>query len=119
MFHIYPLSNLNMIYIIIIYTDLLFLHVCFRLLAEKSTELGEQVNKLCNGLLKISDTREKVEAMTVELEEAKKQVAEFQTQCEEYLSVILEQKREADRHQKVNQFPLFIKYLYSLYFMLY
>lgn len=75
--------------------------VCFRLLAEKSTELGEQVNKLCNGLLKISDTREKVEGMTVELEEAKKQVAEFQKQCEDYLTVILEQKREADRHQKV------------------
>lgn len=64
-------------------------------------ELGEQVNKLCNGLLKISDTREKVEGMTVELEEAKKQVAEFQKQCEDYLTVILEQKREADRHQKV------------------
>lgn len=74
------------------------------------------MNKLCNGLLKISDTREKVEAMTVELEEAKKQVAEFQTQCEEYLSVILEQKREADRHQKVNHFPLF---KYHLYFILY
>lgn len=74
---------------------------CFRLLAEKSRELGEQVNKLCNGLLKISDTREKVEGMTVELEEAKKQVAEFQKQCEDYLTVILEQKREADRHQKV------------------
>lgn len=64
-------------------------------------ELGEQVNKLCNGLLKISDTREKVEGMTVELEEAKTQVAEFQKQCEDYLTVILEQKREADRHQKV------------------
>lgn len=77
------------------------MHLCFRLLAEKSLELEEKVNKLCNGLLKISDTREKVEGMTVELEEAKKQVAEFQKQCEEYLSVILEQKREADRHQKV------------------
>lgn len=72
-----------------------------RLLAEKSLELGEQVSKLCNGLLKISDTREKVEGMTVELEEAKTQVAEFQKQCEDYLTVILEQKREADRHQKV------------------
>lgn len=75
--------------------------LCVRLLAEKSSELGDQVNKLCNGLFKISDTREKVEAMTVELEVAKKQVAEFQTQCEEYLSVILQQKREADRQQKV------------------
>lgn len=75
--------------------------LCIRLLAEKSGELGDQVNKLCNGLFKISDTREKVEAMTVELEVAKKQVAEFQTQCEEYLTVILQQKREADRQQKV------------------
>lgn len=72
-------------------------------------ELGEQVNKLCNGLLKISDTREKVEGMTVELEEAKKQVAEFQKQCEEYLTVILEQKREADRHQKVELHTLIQK----------
>lgn len=84
----------------------MFLHPCFRLLGEKNLELGEQVNKLCNGLLKISDTREKVEGMTVELEVAKKQVAEFQTQCEEYLTVILEQKREADRHQKVKHHRL-------------
>lgn len=73
-----------------------------RLLSEKRCELGEQVSKLRNGLLKISDTREKVEAMSVELEVAKKQVAEFQIQCEEFLSVILQQKREADKQQKVN-----------------
>ncbi|MEQ2203297.1 hypothetical protein XENOCAPTIV_028271 [Xenoophorus captivus] len=45
-----------------------------RLLTEKRRELGEQVSKLRNGLFKISDTREKVEAMTLDLEEAKKQV---------------------------------------------
>lgn len=72
-----------------------------RLLAEKRSELGEQVTKLRNGLLKISDTREKVEAMSVELEEAKKQVAEFQKQCDEYLSVIVQQRIEADKQQKV------------------
>ncbi|XP_040887758.1 dynein heavy chain 2, axonemal [Toxotes jaculatrix] len=71
-----------------------------KLLAEKRCELGEQVSKLRNGLFKISDTREKVEAMSVELEEAKKQVAEFQKQCEEYLSVIVQQKIEADKQQK-------------------
>lgn len=68
---------------------------------EKRRELGEQVCKLRNGLFKISDTREKVEAMSVELEEAKKQVAEFQKQCDEYLSVIVQQKNEADKQQKV------------------
>ncbi|XP_060896803.1 dynein axonemal heavy chain 2-like [Labrus mixtus] len=70
-----------------------------KLLAEKRSELGEQVSKLRNGLFKISDTREKVEAMSVELEEAKKQVADFQKQCEEYLSVVVQQKREADKQQ--------------------
>ncbi|XP_028285542.1 dynein heavy chain 2, axonemal [Parambassis ranga] len=71
-----------------------------KLLAEKRSELGEQVNKLRNGLFKISDTREKVETMSVELEEAKKQVAEFQKQCDEYLIVIMQQKTEADMQQK-------------------
>lgn len=72
-----------------------------RLLAEKHSELGGKVSKLRNGLFKISDTREKVEAMSVELEEAKKQVAECQISCDEYLSVILQQKKEADKQQKV------------------
>lgn len=76
--------------------------VClFRLIAGKRFELGEQVSKLRNGLLKISDTREKVKTMSEELEEAKKQVAVFQKQCDEYLSVIVQQKTEADKQQKV------------------
>lgn len=78
-----------------------------RLIAEKRSELGEQVTKLRNGLFKISDTREKVEAMSVELEEAKKQVAEFQKQCDEYLSVIVQQKIEADKQQKVTTTIMF------------
>ncbi|KAM6908086.1 dynein axonemal heavy chain 2-like [Lycodopsis pacificus] len=72
-----------------------------KLLAEKRSELGEQVSKLRNGLFKINDTREKVEAMYVELEEAKKQVAGFQTQCVEFLSVILEQATETNTQKKV------------------
>ena len=42
-----------------------------------------------------------VESMSIELEEAKKKVAEFQKQCEEYLVVIVQQKRDADEQQKV------------------
>ncbi|XP_075968107.1 dynein axonemal heavy chain 2 [Anarhichas minor] len=72
-----------------------------KLLAEKRSELGEQVSKLRNGLFKINDTREKVEAMSVELEEARKQVAEFQIQCVEFLSVILQQTTEANKQKKV------------------
>lgn len=59
------------------------------------------MSKLRNGLFKIDDTRVKVEAMSVELEEAKKKVAEFQKECEEYLCIIVQQKREADEQQKV------------------
>lgn len=53
-------------------------------------------------LFKISDTREKVEAMSAVLEEAKQQVAEFQIQCDEYLSVSVKQKIEADKQPKVS-----------------
>nr|XP_040043942.1 dynein heavy chain 2, axonemal isoform X1 [Gasterosteus aculeatus aculeatus] len=70
-----------------------------KLLAEKRSELGEQVSKLRNGLFKINDTREKVKAMSVELEEAKKQVAVFQIQCDEFLSIILEQTTEANKQK--------------------
>lgn len=74
-----------------------------RLLAEKRKELSEQANKLRNGLFKIDETREKVQVMTLELEEARKKVAEFQRQCEEYLVIIVQQKREADEQQKVRR----------------
>lgn len=42
-----------------------------------------------------------VESMSIELEEAKTKVAQFQKQCEEYLVVIVQQKRDADEQQKV------------------
>ncbi|KAM6163721.1 dynein axonemal heavy chain 2 [Rhynchocyon petersi] len=71
-----------------------------KLLAEKRQELLDQANKLRTGLFKIDETREKVELMSVELEDAKKKVAEFQKQCEEYLVIIVQQKREADEQQK-------------------
>ncbi|XP_040308873.1 dynein axonemal heavy chain 2 [Herpailurus yagouaroundi] len=71
-----------------------------KLLGEKQQELLSQANKLRTGLFKIDETREKVEVMSLELEEAKKKVAEFQKQCEEYLVIIVQQKREADEQQK-------------------
>ena len=39
--------------------------------------------------------------MSIELEEAKTKVAQFQKQCEEFLVVIVQQKRDADEQQKV------------------
>ncbi|XP_053218034.1 dynein axonemal heavy chain 2 isoform X2 [Podarcis raffonei] len=72
-----------------------------KLLAEKRKELSDQANKLHNGLFKIDETRKKVEVMTLELEEARRKVAEFQKQCEEYLVIIVQQKREADEQQKM------------------
>lgn len=77
-----------------------------RLLGEKRQELLDQANKLRTGLFKIDETREKVEVMSLELEDAKKKVAEFQKQCEEYLVIIVQQKREADEQQKVAPPPV-------------
>ena len=42
-----------------------------------------------------------VEQMSIELEDAKTKVAQFQKQCEEFLVVIVQQKRDADEQQKV------------------
>ena len=74
---------------------------CDRLLAEKRTELGNEISKLRNGLLKIDDTSEKVQVMSQELEVAKTKVAKISKECEEYLVVIVGQKREADEVAKV------------------
>ena len=63
--------------------------------------MGDQANKLRNGLSKIDETREKVKNMTIELEDAKVKVVQFQKQCDEYLVVIVQQKRDADEQQKV------------------
>merc|ERR1719354_1467651 len=51
------------------------------LMAEKKKELGDAANKLKNGLEKIDDTRQKVEVMSVELEQSQVQVAQFQKEC--------------------------------------
>ncbi|XP_059574595.1 dynein axonemal heavy chain 2 isoform X3 [Alligator mississippiensis] len=71
-----------------------------KLLGEKRQELGQQAGRLRTGLARIDETRTKVEAMGAELAHAKCRVAEVQRQCEEYLVVIVQQKREADEQQK-------------------
>ena len=67
---------------------------------SKRQELGDAADKLSNGLDKLIETRQKVEAMTIELEETKVKVAVLQKQCEEYLVVIVQQKRDAEEQEK-------------------
>lgn len=69
------------------------------MLANKRSLISTQANKLRNGLWKIDDTRAKVYTMSIELEEAQVKVAEFQQQCDEYLVIIVAQRKEADEQQ--------------------
>lgn len=84
-----------------------------RLLHEKREELESAANKLKNGLSKIDDTRMKVELMSVDLVEAKNKVAQFQRQCEDYLIIIVQQKREADEQAKVSYATMKRTHIYS------
>ncbi|RZC39320.1 dynein heavy chain 2, axonemal-like [Asbolus verrucosus] len=70
------------------------------MLRDKRQEIASEANKLRNGLSKIDDCRSKVESMSVELEEAQVKVAEFQQQCDEYLVIIVAQRKQADEQQK-------------------
>ena len=79
---------------------------------EKRKELSDAANKLKNGLFKIDETREKVQTMSGELEEARANVTVFQKQCEEFLVIIVQQKRDADEQQKVS----LIQYVYPQIF---
>ena len=72
---------------------------------DKRKEIGDQANKLSGGLDKLIDTREKVQAMSIELEEAKIKVADYQKQCEDYLVIIVQQKRDAEEQEKVEKLP--------------
>jgi dynein heavy chain len=73
------------------------------LLYEKRKELGDWANKLISGLSKIIDTRTKVEQLSVQIEENKAKAAKFQKECEDYLVVLVSQKREADEQAKVKK----------------
>ncbi|KAK9721112.1 ATP-binding dynein motor region [Popillia japonica] len=71
-----------------------------KMLAEKRDEISSEANKLRSGLWKIDDCRAKVETMSIELEEAKVKVLEFTQQCDEYMVIIMNQKREADEQAR-------------------
>jgi dynein heavy chain len=70
------------------------------LLNEKRQSIGNAATKLRNGLSKLDDTKLSVEKISIELEASKKQVVQFQKQCEDYLVVIVQQKREGDEQAK-------------------
>ncbi|KAF5292010.1 hypothetical protein FQA39_LY14127 [Lamprigera yunnana] len=70
------------------------------MLANKRHETSTQANKLRNGLWQIDDCKEKVKVMAIELEDAKVKVTEFQQQCDEYLEIIVTQRKEADEQAK-------------------
>jgi dynein heavy chain len=70
------------------------------LLKEKRRAIGELRGKLSGGLTKLSDTAVQVSEMSVELEQKKKVVAKAQTECEELLVVIVQEKRQVDEQQK-------------------
>ena len=74
--------------------------VLYSLLDDKRKELGDAANKLSNGLEKLVDTKQKVEQMSVELEETKVQLATFQKECDDYLIIIVQQKRDAEEQEK-------------------
>ncbi|KAJ1345264.1 hypothetical protein BSLG_000778 [Batrachochytrium salamandrivorans] len=70
------------------------------LLCQKRGEIGDSAQKLKTGLSKLDDTRLNVEQISAELEVSKKQVSQYQRQCEDFLVVIIQQKRESDEQAK-------------------
>eukprot|EP00736_Rhodelphis_marinus_P013382 Rmarinus@m.14828 len=70
------------------------------LLDEKRKTLGDAAEKLRNGLTKIDETSVQVEVMSKQLEEKKKVVAKSQTECEELLVVIVQERRTVDEQAK-------------------
>lgn len=76
------------------------------MLISKREEVASEANKLRSGLWKIDDCKDKVQVMSVELEEAQVKVAEFQQQCDEYLVIIVAQRKEADEQQVIYCFYL-------------
>lgn len=70
------------------------------MLRMKRQEFGDAASKLRNGLGKLDETRVNVETISKELEVSRTQITTFQRQCEEYLVVIVQQKREADEQAK-------------------
>jgi len=70
------------------------------LLNEKRKLLGDQVDKLRNGILKLDEARTTTQEMSVILEEKKKDVVVSQKECEELLVVIVQDRRTVDEQAK-------------------
>eukprot|EP01119_Soliformovum_irregulare_P016871 TRINITY_DN4946_c0_g1_i1.p1 TRINITY_DN4946_c0_g1~~TRINITY_DN4946_c0_g1_i1.p1 ORF type:complete len:2093 (-),score=654.99 TRINITY_DN4946_c0_g1_i1:1564-7461(-) len=70
------------------------------LISKRIAQKGAS-EKLSNGLIKLDDTRKKVEEMSVTLEETKKMVAKLQKECEEYLMVIVQRRQDAHEQAKL------------------
>ncbi|XP_014244414.1 dynein heavy chain 2, axonemal isoform X2 [Cimex lectularius] len=71
-----------------------------KMLSQKREDISLQANKLRNGLSKLDDTRVKVQELEVELEEKNEKVNQTSKECDDYLVMILSQKKEADEAQK-------------------
>ncbi|XP_068785621.1 dynein axonemal heavy chain 2, partial [Struthio camelus] len=71
-----------------------------RLLAEKREALGQAAGRLRRGLARLGETRAKAEAMSLELAQARRMVAQCHRECDDYLAVIGREKAEADEQQK-------------------
>ena len=83
--------------------------VCLLTMLNRKEQGGHRVETLERSFFS------QVESMSIELEEAKTKVAQFQKQCEEYLVVIVQQKRDADEQQKVSSFRgILIKIIVNL-----
>lgn len=68
---------------------------------SKRASLRGSAEKLSNGLVKLDETRKKVEEMSITLEETKRMVAKLQKECEEYLMVMVQRRQDANEKAKV------------------
>jgi dynein heavy chain len=72
-----------------------------KLLKEKRYTIKVSSEKLSSGLVKLDDTRKKVEEMSITLEETKRMVAKLQKECEEYLMIMVQRRQEANEKAKI------------------
>jgi dynein heavy chain len=71
-----------------------------QVLKEKQNEIGNNADKLRNGLFKLNEARTQVEEMSVELEVKQDICAKKTKECQELLVVIVEKRMNADEQQK-------------------
>jgi dynein heavy chain len=69
-------------------------------LGTKQEEIGNNRDKLANGLYKLNEARSQVEELTVDLEGMQDVVAKRTKECQELLVVIVEKKMQADEKQR-------------------